>query len=422
MSSKSTVQYFLFRQNCVEKMLAIILENSILVSGGFMKFDFDTPIERDKSDSIKWKLLHKKFGYEDLLPLWVADMDFAIAPPIQAAIARRNQHPVYGYSLRPQTYYDSFTHWLQKRHNWQIEPNWILDVPGVVPAINFCIQALTNPDDKVLLFSPVYDPFFKAIKLNQRSLEVSNLYLENNEYRINFAELEEKLKQGIKMILFCSPHNPVGRVWQRDELVKLANLAIKYQVLIVSDEIHFDLVFSPNKHIPLASLGSNIAQQTITLTSPGKTFNIAGLGGGFAVIPNKITFALLKNHLDKNALHLGNPLTTAAYQAAYQDGEEWLEALLEYLYENYKFVKEECENLGIEVTNLQGTYLAWLNFSHFGLSQTHLEEIIYKKAKLGLVSGTQYGSNGKGFMRLNFGCPRQYLQTALQRLKVIFPF
>jgi cystathionine beta-lyase len=387
-----------------------------------MNFDFETPISRKETSCFKWDYINQKFNHSDLLPLWVADMDFATAPPIQAAIEKRNQHPVYGYSKRPQAYYSSFTNWLQKRHNWQIDPNWILDIPGVVPAINFCIQVLTNPDDKVLLFSPVYDPFFKAIKLNQRSLEISNLYLKNNEYRINFEELEKKLKQGVKMILFCSPHNPVGRVWQRHELVKLANLAIRYQVWIISDDIHFDLVFPPNKHLPLANLGRNIAQQTITLTSPGKTFNIAGLGGGFAIIPNKITHALLKNHLDKNALHLGNPLTTAAFQAAYQHGEKWLEALLEYLYENYKFVKEGCEDLGIEVTNLQGTYLAWLNFRHFGLSQAQLESIIYQKAKLGMVSGTQYGLNGKGFMRLNFGCPRQYLQTAIKRLANIFPF
>lgn len=386
-----------------------------------MKYDFDNTPQRYNTNSIKWNCVLEKFGRNDLLPLWVADMDFTIAPEIKEAIRKRNEHAIYGYTMRPKEYYEAFLQWLQKKHNWQVKKEWILDVPGVVPGLNFCVQALTKPQEQVLTFSPVYDPFYRAIELNKRKLVISNLLLKSNHYEIDFVDLEDKLKKGVKLILFCSPHNPVGRVWKSYELEKLANLALKYNVWVVSDEIHFDLVFPPHKHIPLAKIGKDIAEKTVTLTCPGKTFNIAGLGGGFAITSNKIISAYLQNILNRNGLHMGNTLTIAAFQAAYKKGERWLSELLVYLYKNYKLLKKECENIGIEVVDLEGTYLAWLNFNNYNISHKKLEQAIYDRAKLGLVSGTQYGLNGKGFMRFNFACNKKTLQEAIKRLKKILP-
>lgn len=386
-----------------------------------MKYDFDKVIDRRNTNCYKWDFLKQKFGNENVLPLWVADMDFAAPAPVVDRLIERAEHGVYGYSFASDEYYQVFQNWLQKRLNWKISKKWIINTVGIVPAINFAIQIFTEPEDKILVQTPVYFPFFESIKRNNRKVVNSQLKLFNNRYEIDYSDLEKKLKKDIKLMLLCSPHNPVGRVWTKQELQKIANLCLENNVLLISDEIHADLVFKNYKHIPIASLNKEIRDNTISMYAPSKTFNVAGLATSSIVIPNKEIRQRFQNYLDKLGLHLINLFGIEAFTTAYAEGEEWLEQLLEYIQENYQFVRNFIQNNlpQIKAIEMEGTYLMWLDCCDLKLSQKELVDLFVNKAGLGLNDGTVFGSGGKGFMRLNIGCPRSILKEALEKLKVV---
>jgi cystathionine beta-lyase len=383
--------------------------------------NFNQVINRKQTNCFKWDMNQQIFGQADVLPLWVADMDFSVADCIQEAIVERTKHTIYGYTFYPESYYEAFINWQKRRFNWHIQREWLLGNPALVPAINIAIQTFTEKNDKILIQTPVYHPFIHSVKNNQRTLLISELILRENHYMIDFNDLEKQFRNGVKMMLLCSPHNPVGRVWKQEELEKLLYLAKEYNVLIVSDEIHADLAFSNFMHIPIQTI-ANHEQQIITLMSPGKVFNIAGICHSMAIIPNskirkKFTLALKKLHLET-----GTIFGITAFEAAYQDGENWWKELILYLEDNYDFLKYELNKKlpKIKLVKSEGTYLAWLDFREYGFSQKELVAKLVHEAKLGLNDGTIFGNNGAGFMRLNFGCPRSTLEDAVTRLKKTF--
>ncbi|MGC9337699.1 MAG: MalY/PatB family protein [Candidatus Cloacimonadia bacterium] len=384
-----------------------------------MKYNFDKIIDRHGTNCLKWDFAGKVFGTSDLLPMWVADMDFEAPPAIIQALQKRAAHGIYGYTGFPDAYYDALISWLHSHYQWQIKKEWIIYTPGLVPAINFAIQAYTSPKDKIVVPTPVYPPFLKAVKNNQRTLLTSELIYDNSHYTIDFDDLERHFKSGAKMILLCSPHNPVGRVWTKFELTRLAELCKKYGVLIVSDEIHCDIVYHGFKHIPTASLSEDIAEQTITLLAPSKSFNIAGLSTSSVIISSDSLREKFVHLLDSLGLHGGNLFGIEAFIAVYTYGADWLGQLIIYLEQNYKFISQFCKEHipNITLTKLEGTYLAWLDFKKLHMTQDELNDFIKYKAKLGLNNGSTFGPGGNGFMRLNFACPRSILHQGLLRLE-----
>jgi len=383
--------------------------------------NFDTVINRNNTNCFKWDFRENLFGTNEVLPLWVADMDFPVAKCIQDTVLERTKHPLYGYTFRPDSYYQAFTEWMKKHYDWSIERKWLLDNPAIVPAINVAIQTFTKKNDKILIQTPVYPPFIHSIKNNERTLIISELILQNNHYEMDFSDLESHFKSGVKMMLFCSPHNPVGRVWKKDELGKLLNLAAKYDVLLISDDIHADLAFSAFPHIPIQTLAAQ-NQKIITLMSPGKVFNIAGICHSLAIIPNpnirnQFALAFKKLHME-----LGTIFGISAFEAAYREGESWWQELIPYLENNYNYLKNELaiHLPKIKVIDSEGTYLAWLDFREYELEQKELVSKIINEAKLGLNDGISFGTNGAGFMRLNFACSKVLLEEAMKRLKNTF--
>ena len=387
-----------------------------------MKYDFDKIIDRKNTNCYKWDYTKQMFGKEDVIPLWVADMDFAAPVAVVQKLIKRAEHGVFGYSFEPEEYYNVFIEWLKNRHNWKIEKEWIINATGIVPAINFAIQCFTEPGDNILVQTPVYFPFFESIKKNGRKVVNSQLKLTGTKYEIDFEDLEKKLKNDVKIMLFCSPHNPVGRVWSQKELQKIGDLCKQNNVLLISDEIHADLALNKNKHVPISSISAEIQDITISMYAPSKTFNVAGLSACSIIIPNEDLRKNYQKFMDKLGLHLINNFGIDAFTASYQDGEEWLEQLLDYLWKNYKFVQKYLENNipQIKAIELEGTYLMWLDCRELRLKQKELIDLFVNKAGLGLNDGTVFGAGGYGFMRLNIGCSRKLLEKALEQLKEIF--
>jgi cystathionine beta-lyase len=384
-----------------------------------MKYDFNTVIDRRGTSSVKWDYLDRVFKNTEVIPMWVADMDFTAPQPVIDAVVKRAQHGVYGYTEKPSSFYYSAADWLKKRHGWTINSRWITVCPGVVPTLNFCILALTEPGDKVLLQSPVYPPFFASIKNNGRVLVDSPLKLQGNKYVMDYEDLEAKLKDGVKLMLLCSPHNPVGRVWSREELLKVGELCIKYDVTIVSDEIHSDLILGNHRHTPLASLSEELAERTITCIAPSKTFNIAGFGTSLTITSNESLKKKLDNYLNSLGIEMANLFGITALEAAYNHGEEWLEQVLAYLEGNIDFLIEYINTHlpQIKVSKPEGTYLVWLDCRDLGLKQKELVDFFTNKARVGLNDGTPFSPEVEGFMRMNIACPRSVLEEGLKRIK-----
>ena len=290
-----------------------------------MQYDFDKIINRKGTDSVKYDLSGPLFGNEDVLPMWVADMDFEVADFIREAILERFNHPIYGYTYRPQRFYEALASWTLRRHGWQINVNTINFSPGIVPALNLCVLGLTDPGDKIVVQPPVYFPFFYSVTNHKRELIYNQLLEENGDYQMDFDHLEEQFKEGVKMFFFCHPHNPVGRVWNREELERLAELCIRYNVLVISDEVHSDLILFGNGHIPLASLGKEIAELTITTVAPSKTFNLAGLFTSAVIIQNPEIYKKYERILDVIHVGGGSLFGQVAMEAAFKYGDEWLD-------------------------------------------------------------------------------------------------
>lgn len=384
-----------------------------------MQYNFDKVTHRKGTNSIKYDYVSDIFGTDDIIPMWVADMDFEVPPEVSNAIQERARHTIYGYSVKPDRFNESVQSWLKNRHDWEVEADWLSFVPGVVPTLALAVLSLTEPGDQIIIQSPVYFPFYNVIKGNHRKLLNNQLIYKNGSYHIDFDHLESLIDDKTKMLLLCSPHNPVGRVWSKEELLKLGEICLKHNITIVSDEIHQDIVYEPYKHIPTASLSEELAQITITAVAPSKTFNLAGLAASVAIIPNK----KIKHKFDRilNSLHLnlGNAFGTIALQEAYFNGAEWLDELLGYLKNNYRFIKETIhkEMPRIKVVEPEATFLLWLDFRDYQFSDKELKEFMINKAKIAMNDGPMFGPGGEGFQRMNFGTQRSRIESALANLQ-----
>ncbi|MGW8315581.1 MAG: MalY/PatB family protein [Bacteroidales bacterium] len=383
-----------------------------------MRYDFNKRVERTGTDSVKYDLAGQLFGSEDVLPMWVADMDFEVPDFVRGAIAARNEHPVLGYTFRPTRIYEALASWLERRHQWKVSPETVGFSPGIVPALNLCILGMTAPGDRVVVQPPVYFPFFKAVTNHGRELVYNPLVGDRGVYRIDFDHLEAQFRKGVTLFFLCHPHNPVGRVWTADELEKLASLCIRYRVTVVSDEIHSDLLLFGHRHIPLASLGKEIADLTITCVAPSKTFNLAGLHTSAVIISNPELKSRYEKILDAVHVGGGNIFGQVAMEAAYTHGDEWLDQLIAYLEENFRILSSELQTALPEliISPLQATYLAWLDFSFLRMEDPELKEFIIRRARLALNDGPMFGPGGERHQRLNLAAPASTLHEGIGRL------
>jgi len=384
-----------------------------------MAYNFDTLIDRTKTNSIKWNREILPEDCRDAIPLWVADMDFASPPEVQAAILERASLPIYGYTNRSEEYYRSFIEWMKRRKAWDIQKEWIVFSPGVVPALNIAVLAYTHPGDKIIIQPPVYYPFASAILNNGRQLVENPLIIRDGRYTMDFDDLEKKIDSQTKLFILCSPHNPVGRVWTIDELSRLVDICAERDIVIVSDEIHSDILVETAVHHCTSTVSDNAAAITVTFTAPNKTFNLAGLQIANAIIPNARLRRAFVQQVSNLGLNLANIFGMVAQEAAYGKGEPWLEELLAYLRSNYDVLKHFLSERipSIKVFPLEGTYLPWLDCRALGLDDTQLHDLFLKDAKLWLDDGTMFGTGGSGFMRLNIACPRSVLVRALEQLE-----
>ena len=384
-----------------------------------MKYDFDEIISRENTNSLKWDCCEVFFEKNDIIPLWVADMDFKTPDFVIDAIRKRAEHEIMAYTFRADSFFESARDWLYRRNGWQIDIKSMAYAPGVVPALNFAVESLTNPNDKIVIQTPVYPPFFNAVTDNGRTLVENPLIEKNGYYTIDFDNLEQKLADDAKMFIFCNPHNPVGRVWNKSELSRIAELCVKYNVKLISDEIHSDLIFKHNKHTYIASLSDEIAQLTLTCIAPSKTFNLAGFATAIVHSLNSDILSTFNKRIERYHIGMGNIFGNVAFEAAYKYGDEWLNQLLEYLDDNAEWVCNYLnENIPIvKACKPEGTYLMWLDFRELNMGVKELRNFLIHNAGIGLNDGFTFGKGGIGFMRLNIACSRTILKKALLQLK-----
>ena len=379
--------------------------------------DFDQPISRQGSHSLKHDAVKAVFGTDDILPLWVADMDFATPPAVTDALLKRAAHPLYGYTLAPDSLFDAMQNWIETRYRWKTERDWLMLAPGVVPTLNATVLALTRPGDGVIVQPPVYPPFFSAVTRSGRTLVENPLRLSNGRYQMDFDHLESCMKQGARLLLLCAPQNPTGRVWTQPELEELLALTQRYRVTLLSDEIHADLTYpGVIHHSPGALTAGNNA--IITAIAPSKTFNIPGLGLSSLIIPNPEYRKALQNSFEMLHVSTTNPFSLAAFEAAYRNGGPWLMQLREYLAANRDFAREFIEqNLpGIRFIEPEGTYLLWLDCRELDMNDSELKQFFIREAKVGLNPGLTFGVNGSGFMRMNIGTRKAVVAEAFERI------
>lgn len=379
-----------------------------------MSFDFEA-VDRSGTYTTKYDDAILKFGTDDLLPLWVADMDLASPPCVQETLQKRAAHPIYGYTTYPDRYYEAIVSWYAKRYGWKIEREWIVPCYGVVPSLNFAIEAFTQEDDGVIIQTPIYPPFVSSVKHRKRRVLANSLLYDEGGYCIDFADFEQKAKEA-KMFLLCSPHNPTGRAWSDAELEKLIDICIAHDVMIVADEIHADIVYEKR----FKSIGSfeKAQSRVIVLHAPSKTFNIAGLNSSFAIIPSPRTRRAYTVEQNRSGITNGNPFGIEALISAYESADAWLDALKRHLIGNIAYVAQflETHQLPIVATLTEATFLVWLDCRGMGVSQDDLVDFFIQKAKLGLNDGVSFGSEGEGFMRLNVGTSRKIIEEAMMRL------
>lgn len=385
------------------------------------KYNFDEIVDRTHTNCLKYDARASFFGNPDVIPLWVADMDFRTPDFIVEAIRKRAEHEIFGYTFRPDSYSQSIVNWLKIRHNWEIKPEWISFSPGVVAGLTMAIEALSDKGDGVIVQPPVYFPFFDSVKGSGRQMIENPLKLENGRYHFDLDDLRRKITPTTRLLLLSNPHNPGGMVWTKEELSALAQICIEQKIIIISDEIHSDLIFEGCKHTPLSGISEEVAQNCVTLMAPSKTFNTAGLTTSFLVIPNKRHLVAYERVMRLPHLHMGNIFGTVALEAAYTHGQEWLAQLLVYLQDNYRFLENFfAEKLPkVKVMRPEATYLIWIDFSAFGLTDDDLNKRMIE-AGVGLNRGTQFGKQGSGYMRINIGCPHATLKEALTRIEQAF--
>ena len=388
-----------------------------------MSREFDAPLDRRGTDSVKWDWKPTNRSGSPLLPMWVADMDFAAPPAVRRALTERIRHPVYGYTFVADGHIDAFTAWQQKRNAWELSREWVIHTPGVMPAVRAAILAFTEPGDEVVIQPPVYFPFFSAVSDNDRAVLENPLVSTPEGYRMDLEQLEDTISSRTRMLLLCSPHNPVGRVWSAEELSSLADLCTRHDLLVVSDEIHGDLIRNGHRFVPFAALSPELANRTITCASPSKTFNIAGLSSSFAIIADRELRARFRQTMSRLGIDIPNPLSLTASAAAYAEAEPWLDSLLDYLSLSFNWFEQELHQRLPEVglSRIEGTYLAWLDFRRVlercGASDVDLQRVLLEEAALWLSHGPRFGTGGSGFQRMNLGCPRTVVADGLERLE-----
>lgn len=384
-------------------------------------FNFDIIVSREGTDAIKYDYRKEYFGSEDVIPMWVADMDFSTPKCITDAIQQRAQHPIYGYTKVTEEYLESIVNWQKTRHQWEIEKDWIIFSPGIVPAVNFAIQAYTLEGDGIIVQPPVYFPFFSAVKDNNRTLLENQLIYEEGSYGIDFDDLEEKAKKA-KMLILSSPHNPVGRCFTKEEIEKIGQICLRNNVIILSDEIHNDLILPGYEHITTAKVSKEVSEITITCVAPTKTFNIAGLNSSSVIIPNEKLRKTFTDYMNKLHIMRGNLFGYVAATAGYQKGGTWVDALMEYIKGNFEFVENFIAN---EIPRLslikpEATYLAWIDFSKTGLSDKEIKHKLIYEAGVGLSHGPTFGKGGSGFQRMNLATNRKTIIDALEKISSTF--
>ncbi|RCW66931.1 MalY/PatB family protein [Saliterribacillus persicus] len=378
---------------------------------------FDQSINRLNTRAVKWDLVEALYGNKDVLPMWVADMDFQIPSAVTDALVKRAQHGVFGYTFTDKKLDDTIKSWLTRRHNWDISSAWLLYSPGVIASLHMAIQALTKEEDKVLIQTPVYPPFYSIVEKHNRTIVKNELKFENGKYQIDFEDFEAKLKQGVKAFVLCSPHNPIGRVWTAEELEKMGDLCEKYDVLIFSDEIHADLVYKPHVHVPISTINDQIKSRTITFMSPTKTFNLAGLQVSYVVAPNKNLREALKEMFETQGMHMLNTMGVTALEAAYTNGDIWLDQLIDKVHENINLVIDAfSQREDVTVIRPEGTYLIWMDFRNLNLTHSELKKFLQESAKVGLNDGESFGESGSGFMRINVACPTIVVEEGIKRI------
>lgn len=380
------------------------------------KFDFDTITDRSNTNAIKYDLAEKRNKPLDAISLWVADMDFKTAPCIQKALAEKAAHGIYGYSRPDSRYYNALRNWLLTEHNFEIKDEWVVNTPGVSYAFATAIRALTEEGDAVLITRPVYYPFSNVINNQNRKLVNSALVLKNGHYEIDFEDFENKIiSEKVKVFLFCSPHNPGGRVWTKEELEKISEICLKHNVIVISDEIHSDITFENHKHTVFASISDETRENSIICTAPSKTFNLAGLQFSNIIIPNEKLRSKFTKEMERTGYDEPSLMGIVAATAAYSEGKEWFEAAKAYIWNNIlfaeKLVREKCPK--IKVLKPEGSYLLWMDFSAFELSDSQINDRILNKAKVWLDGGIMFGPEGEKFQRINCATPRAILEKAL---------
>jgi cystathionine beta-lyase len=384
-----------------------------------LKYDFDKVVDRTDTESLKWVYPRKVLKVEDAIPMWVADMDFEAPPAVVEAIRRRAAHGVYGYPLIPPSFWQAAVDWLKRRHGWDVRKDWMAKSPGIVPALNYAVRAFTRPGDGVIIQAPVYFPFYHAVENNGRRVVRNPLRFDGRRYTMDLEDLERKLDEGGRMLILCSPHNPVGRVWAREELEGLGRIAVERDLLVVSDEIHHDLVYGGQRHHVFAALSPELEKRTVTCIAPSKTFNIPGLSTAVVITSNPKLLEAFKDETERAGFELGQVFGIVGFEAAYARGEDWLDELLPYLEANVdlveKFLKERVS--GIRLVRPEGTYLALLDCRALGLEPAALNDFFLKRARVYFSDGAMFGEEAAGFVRINFGCPRALLVEALERIE-----
>ncbi|MCI9558518.1 MAG: putative C-S lyase [Lachnospiraceae bacterium] len=383
-----------------------------------MKYNFDEVIDRNNNRSAKYDERGKKFGVKDVIPLWIADMDFKTAQPVIDALKDRAEEGIWGYTSRPDSYYEALCGWKKRHHGWEIDKSMLSFSLGVVPSLSSIVYIFTKPGEKVLIQTPVYSEFYDVTESWGRQVVESPLIEKDGKWTVDFEDFEKKAKEA-KVFFLCSPHNPLGIVWTREELTRMCQICMENQVLIVSDEIHSDLVFHGKTHIPTATLSPEIGSHVITCISGTKTFNMAGLQASAVVFPNQELKDLYDKFWFNLDIHRNNAFSSIAMETAFNEGEEWLEQLLEYISGNFDFIKDYCQkNIPQIKPNVpDATYLVWLDCRELGMSNEELRAFMIEKAGLGLNEGWAFGRSLSGFMRLNAACPRSVIRQALEQLK-----
>ena len=384
-----------------------------------MTYNFDKIISRKGTDSLKYDFAKKRGMPKDILPMWVADMDFRAPDAVSKRLIELGNHGIYGYSESGESYFNAVANWMQTYHNWTVKEEWLVKTPGIVFALAMAIRALTKEGEAVLIQQPVYYPFSEMVLSNNRKLISNDLVYENGKYTIDFEEFECKIIENqVKLFILCNPHNPVGRVWTKEELIKLGDICLKHHVMVVSDEIHQDFIYEGYKHEVFMNLKKEYEDITITCTAPSKTFNLAGLQISNIFIANSEIRRKIKEEITKAGYSQLNIAGIVACEAAYTGGRDWLEALKSYLTDNLNYLRDFLVRYipQIKLIEPEGTYLVWIDFRELGLNEQERQELIINKANLWLDSGAMFGSSGEGFERINIACPRSILQQALEQL------